>query len=85
MRVSVIMPDFELPEVPCTAGCWLTRLGRPVQQGDRVLEVVAGAVTVDLSAPVSGRLVGGQVREGDSLTPGQVLGYVETQDHEGDQ
>jgi pyruvate/2-oxoglutarate dehydrogenase complex dihydrolipoamide acyltransferase (E2) component len=72
------MPDLDLGDQPITAGCWLTPLGREVIRGDRVLEVMAAAVTVDLPSPASGRLVEQCVLEGDLLQIDQLLAVIES-------
>ena len=52
-------------------------LGSDVVCGDRILEVLAGEVTVDLPAPATGRLVEQHVAEDDILATGQLLGVIE--------
>ena len=47
--------------------------GAAVLEGDRVVELVAGGVTVDLEAPVSGRLVAQLVDEDASVAAGTVI------------
>jgi pyruvate/2-oxoglutarate dehydrogenase complex dihydrolipoamide acyltransferase (E2) component len=69
---------LDLPTQTVTVNCWLVARGRPVVEGDRVIELVAGEVSVDLSAPASGRLVEQTAREGAAVVPEQVLGVIET-------
>jgi pyruvate/2-oxoglutarate dehydrogenase complex dihydrolipoamide acyltransferase (E2) component len=63
-------------------GHWLASVGAEVVQGDRLLELLAGEVVVDLSAPATGRLSEKRVAEGDVVTRGQVLGVIETDDQQ---
>ena len=51
--------------------------GSHVSEGDRLLEVVAGSVTVDLPAPAGGVLTEMLVSEDEALDVGQVLGVIE--------
>ena len=55
----------------------VTVCGNAVVRGDRILEVVAGEATIDLPAPVSGRLVEQCVVEDDVIEVGQILGRIE--------
>ena len=63
-------------DVPITASAWLVSKGQKVVEGDRLLEVLAGDVTVDLPSPASGVLAKKLVLEDDPLTVGQLLGIV---------
>ncbi len=70
------MPELGLAGVPVLASVWLVEVGTTVTEGDRLLEVVAGSVTVDLPSPVSGVLVETLVDEDDRLETGQLLAIV---------
>jgi pyruvate/2-oxoglutarate dehydrogenase complex dihydrolipoamide acyltransferase (E2) component len=74
---DIVMPDLAMPDVEATVSVWLIRLGAKVTSGDRLVEVLAGEVTIDLSAPVTGIFVEKCVAEDDPVQPGQVLGRVE--------
>lgn len=78
MNIPLGMTDLDLPERTITIGCWLAPAGVQVVLGDRLLEVLAGEVVVDLLAPATGKLSEKHVAEGDVVTPGQVLGMIET-------
>jgi pyruvate/2-oxoglutarate dehydrogenase complex dihydrolipoamide acyltransferase (E2) component len=56
---------------------WLLPPGTRVAAGDRVVELVAGGVTIDLQSPVSGRLVAQLVDEDEPITPGMVVAEFE--------
>jgi pyruvate/2-oxoglutarate dehydrogenase complex dihydrolipoamide acyltransferase (E2) component len=69
-------PDLDLGEVPVVVSMWLTPLGAPLVEGDRVVELLAGDVTVDVSAPATGVLAERRVAEDEPVTSGQVLGVI---------
>ncbi len=70
---ELVLPDLGLGDIPIVASLWLVKRGARVRQGESVLEVLAGDVTVDLPAPVSGVLSRRLVAEDDHLHPGQAL------------
>ena len=80
MRYELILPDLGLGGQRLTACAWLSDQGTRVYEGDRLLEVQAGEVTVDLPSPGTGILVELCVHEDEPLTVGQVLGVVEERD-----
>ncbi len=75
-RSQLVLPDLGLAGVPIYASSWLVELGAEVTLGDRLLEVLAGSVTVDLPAPISGVLCQRLVEEDDELQVGQVLAVI---------
>ncbi len=72
----LILPDLGLPDATVVASGWLVEQGGSVVEGDRLLEVLAGSVTVDLPAPATGILRQQLVGEDDELHVGQVLAIV---------
>lgn len=76
-RVALVLPDLGLGALPLTVSQWLVRRDGAVVEGDRVLEVLADSVSIDVSAPASGRLVQQCVGPDDELRPGQTLGTIE--------
>lgn len=84
MRHDLIVPELGLAGGPIVLSTWLVRLGSEVNQGDRIVELLADGVTVDLSSPASGRLVEACVDEDASVCVGQVLGRVEAPEEEDD-
>ena len=79
MHVPLLMPDLDLPpQQAITVSSWLVPLGREVFEGDRLLEVLAGEVLVDLPAPATGRLVQKSAAEGEVVVASQILGVVQT-------
>ncbi len=77
-HIFLTLPDLGLDDQPITASMWLVKEGRRVAEGDPVLEVLCGGVTVDLPAPEDGILAKKLVAEGDTLTIGQSLAVIET-------
>src|SRR4051812_37439059 len=71
MEVPVNLPDLGVPSA--TLSLWFVEVGSHVEEGERLLEILAGAATFDLSAPVCGRLVRRSVLPTDRVLPGQVL------------
>jgi len=63
--------------MPVRLSLWLVPEGADVLEGDRVAELLVGGATVDLEAPVTGRLVVQLVDEDDPLTPGAVIAEFE--------
>jgi pyruvate/2-oxoglutarate dehydrogenase complex dihydrolipoamide acyltransferase (E2) component len=78
MRKPILTPD--LGTAAPVLNLWFARPGEAVYAGDRVVEVLLGSATVDLSAPCSGHLAEKLAYPTDRLEAGQVLGYIETQE-----
>lgn len=73
---ELCLPDFDLPGVPTMASAWHASVGQRVVEGDRLIEISAGDVAVDLSAPVSGVLMERCVAVDEPLVTGQVLARI---------
>jgi pyruvate/2-oxoglutarate dehydrogenase complex dihydrolipoamide acyltransferase (E2) component len=73
----LILPDLGLDDQPIALSIWLVKEGSRVAQGEPVVEVLAGSVTVDLPAPADGVLVEKLVSDGESLAVGQRLAIIE--------
>ena len=76
-RTSAVGPSATGDDRPRT-GPLLTEPGDFVFEGDRLVEVLVGGATFDVSAPATGRLAEKRVFLDARLQPGQVLGSVET-------
>jgi 2-oxoglutarate dehydrogenase E2 component (dihydrolipoamide succinyltransferase) len=72
------LPDLGIDDQPITVSMWLVKEGRHVRDGEPVLELLCGGITVDLPAPEDGVLAKKLVVEGDELTAGQQLAEIET-------
>ena len=82
---AVILPDLGTgPDVPIVVSHWFAARGDEVLEGDRLVEVLVGPATFDVSAPTTGRLAEIRGQEDDEVTPGAVLGLIAaTEDDEG--
>ena len=74
MRYKIVLPELGLPHM--TVSSWLVERGKPVIAGERLVEILADGVTVDLPAPASGTLVKTLVSEDDPVVVGQILGWI---------
>ena len=77
-RVSLNLPDLGLPGVHVTACTWHAAVGQRVVEGDRLLEVLAGDVTIDLPAPATGVLVERLIELDEPLQVNQPLAVIES-------
>jgi pyruvate/2-oxoglutarate dehydrogenase complex dihydrolipoamide acyltransferase (E2) component len=74
---QLLVPDLGLPGGLITLSLWLVPDGAEVLEGDRVAELLVGAATIDLEAPVTGRLVRQLVDEDAAVTPGMPIADFE--------
>ncbi len=81
-RHPIVLPELGVNQP--AVSLWLVERGAEVTEGDRVLEVVADNVTIDLPAPASGVLVETFVSDDDPLHVGQTLGIIEGPDESND-
>jgi len=75
-RFVLRMPSLELTGT-INASIWHATKGTEVIEGDRLLEVCAGEVVIDLPSPASGMLIRRLVREDDLVEVGQELAIIE--------
>ena len=81
MQFPVTLPDVRVEtETEMFVSFWFAEEGEEVLEGDRLVEILAGSVTFDVPAPLSGRLVEVRVAEEDAVHCGDVLALVETDD-----
>ncbi len=73
---ELVLPDLDVGEIPIFASNWLVDLGAPVEVGDRLLEVLADGLTIDLSSPRTGVLAEILTEEDMPLKVGQVLARI---------
>jgi len=76
VRVRLMVPDVGTTAA-VSVSLWLVPEGAAVLAGDRVLELVAGGATVDLEAPIDGRLVAHLVDEDQPVSVGMVVAEFE--------
>jgi pyruvate/2-oxoglutarate dehydrogenase complex dihydrolipoamide acyltransferase (E2) component len=77
-QVAILLPD--VGAAPVVLSAWFADPGDAVFEGDRLVEVLVGGATFDVSSPATGRLAAKQARPNERLEPGQVLGFVEAED-----
>jgi pyruvate/2-oxoglutarate dehydrogenase complex dihydrolipoamide acyltransferase (E2) component len=77
-RVAIVLPD--VGAAPVVLSAWFADPGDAVFEGDRLVEVLVGGATFDVSSPATGRLAEKQARRNQPLAPGQVLGFVEAEE-----
>ena len=75
-RCVLVVPDVGIVGVPLVLSLWLVPEGTDVLEGDRVVELLGGGVTIDLEAPVTGRLLRCLVDEDAPVAPGTVLAEI---------
>jgi pyruvate/2-oxoglutarate dehydrogenase complex dihydrolipoamide acyltransferase (E2) component len=85
MRLAaVILPDLGTgPDVPIVVSHWFVARGGLVWAGERLVEVLVGPATFDVSSPVSGRLAEIRRLEDDRVSSGSILGLVATNEDVG--
>ena len=74
------MPDLGVKDPVLSV--WFVDVGAKVYAGDRLVEVLAGAATFDVAAPVTGCLIEKLARPDDRLETGQVLGLIEESENQ---
>ncbi len=79
MRTPILLPD--VGAAPIRLSLWFSAPGDTVFAGERLVEVVVAGATFDVSAPATGLLVERHAWPRDVLTPGQVLGVVESSEN----
>lgn len=82
MPVPVRLPELGASNVRLSL--WFAEVGDHVFEGDRLVEVILGAATFDVSAPVSGVLSHRFATVDAIVCAGQVLGVLEEDGEEGD-
>jgi pyruvate/2-oxoglutarate dehydrogenase complex dihydrolipoamide acyltransferase (E2) component len=80
MRKQILLP--ELGAAPAVLSVWFAEPGEQVFEGDRLVEVLVGGATFDVSAPATGLLAEKLVFPDEPIAAGQVLGLVEVEEAE---
>ena len=70
------MPDWGIAPETCTLTRWLKAEGDGVVQGEPLVEIETGKVTVEVEAPASGTLASVSAAEGDDVALGQRLAVI---------
>jgi len=80
MRFNLVLPDLGMEDAPLTVSLWLVEIGAEVAAGDRLVELAADGVTVDLPSPATGVLIETLVLEDEEVQIGQILAVIEGED-----
>ncbi|PQO31920.1 biotin attachment protein [Bremerella cremea] len=72
----LVLPELGLTDILVRTSLWLVPRGSFVREGDRVLEVLAGEVTFDVTSPATGVLCHQSTEEDDIVNEGQILGHI---------
>lgn len=79
MRTPVLLPPVVVEHgTEMLVSFWFADLGDEVLEGDRLVEILAGPVTFDVPAPMSGWLVEIRAVESDAVRSGDLLAVLET-------
>jgi pyruvate/2-oxoglutarate dehydrogenase complex dihydrolipoamide acyltransferase (E2) component len=76
VRVPEIGSD---PAEPISVSVWFADEGDPVFEGDRLVELLVGSVTFDVSAPADGRLAEQRAGDNEIVREGDIVAIVETE------
>lgn len=79
MREPIVVPELGTHNLVLSV--WYVKPGEPIFPGDRLVELLLGAATFDVTSACAGTLGEQTARPDDRLTPGQVVGYLESEDH----
>jgi pyruvate/2-oxoglutarate dehydrogenase complex dihydrolipoamide acyltransferase (E2) component len=74
----LVLPDLGLADQPIVLTLWLVKRGACVAEGEPLVEVLAGAATIDLPSPADGVLIEKSAAAGEVLAVGQQLAIIET-------
>ncbi len=75
MPSRVELPDLGSPHPRLSV--WYVRVGDFVLAGERIVEILVDAATVDLTAPETGFIRQCLAQPDDILTPGQLLALID--------
>ena len=77
MQLPILLPELGVDGELVRINGWLVDLGDFIEAGDRVVEVVVRGISFDVSAPRAGILTMIQKRTAATVTPGDILGWIE--------
>ncbi|HEX4150128.1 MAG TPA: biotin/lipoyl-containing protein, partial [Pirellulales bacterium] len=77
MSVELKVPAVGESITEVQIGEWLKAEGEPVQKDENLVEIETDKATVELPAPVSGRVVKVLKQAGETANVGEVIGYME--------
>jgi pyruvate/2-oxoglutarate dehydrogenase complex dihydrolipoamide acyltransferase (E2) component len=77
MREPITVPDLGTPNMILSV--WYVKPGESVYEGDRVVELLLGSATFDITAPCAGTLVEQCSGPAERLLAGQIIGYLKSE------
>ena len=86
MRVPIIVPDLRCDDEPIRISGWLVDQGDLVLAGDFLVELMIPAITFDILAESSGRIVEIEKTADSTIRTGDILGWLDdgiNEDEEG--
>ena len=76
MPANVRLPNLGAETTEALVSAWLKKVGDPVTEGEAIAELETAKATVELEAPVAGRLVEILVLAGEEATVGDVVAVI---------
>lgn len=77
MAIEIKLPQFGMTMHEATISRWLKRVNEEVYEGEPLLEVDTDKMTVEVPAPVSGRLARIDAAEGETVAVLATIGVIE--------
>lgn len=77
MAIEVKLPQYGMTMHEATIARWLKAIDEEVREGEPLLEVETDKMTVEVPAPVSGRLARIDAQEGETVAVLETIGLIE--------
>jgi pyruvate/2-oxoglutarate dehydrogenase complex dihydrolipoamide acyltransferase (E2) component len=79
--IPLVVPNLGLGgSESVTVSCWLVRPGDRIVEGDRLVELLIGEITFDVSSPANGRLADVIADVDQPVHPGTLLAQIDPAD-----
>ncbi|GMU81769.1 MAG: dihydrolipoyllysine-residue succinyltransferase component of 2-oxoglutarate dehydrogenase complex [Planctomycetota bacterium] len=77
MAIDLIVPDCGESITQVTLGPWLVQEGGEANQDQTILEIETDKATIEMPAPVAGKITKILKKQGDTAAVGEVIGHME--------
>lgn len=77
MAIEIKLPQYGMTMHEATIARWLKAVDEQVEEGEPLLEVETDKMTVEVPAPVSGRLARIDAEEGETVDVLATIGLIE--------
>lgn len=77
MTTKIVVPSLGESVTEATVAKWFKKVGDAVKQDEQLIELETDKVTLEVNAPASGALVEINVKEGDTVDVGAILGLID--------